>query len=221
MIIAELQNLLSTHLGEFIRESNFDRGELTIEIAAQDIKSVCLILRDNPVFRFEMLMDLAGVDYLHYGLSEWTTDSATSTGFERGVKPLEQVTNPWTKPRFAVAYHLLSIFYNHRLRIKVFLPEENPMVDSVTNIWPSANWYEREAFDLYGILFANHPDLRRILTDYGFVGHPFRKDFPLSGHVEVRYDKKQKRVIYEPVDITPRVLVPKIIRTAELKKEGI
>ena len=221
MIIAELQNLLITHLGEAIQDSYIDRNELTLEIKASDIQSVGLLLRDNPVFRFEMLMDLAGVDYLHYGLSEWTTDSATNTGFERGVKPLEQIAHTWTKPRFAVAYHLLSIFYNHRLRIKVFLPEIDPIIDSVTNIWPSANWYEREAFDLYGILFSNHPDLRRILTDYGFIGHPFRKDFPLSGHVEVRYDKKQKRVIYEPVDITPRVLVPKIIRTTELKKEGI
>jgi NADH-quinone oxidoreductase subunit C len=159
-------------------------------------------------------MDLCGVDYLHHGCSEWETTEASLKGFERGVHALDpSKTNPtWDKPRFAVVYHLLSINKNQRLRLKSFVPDDTLMIDSVTAIWNSANWYEREAFDLYGILFANHPDLRRILTDYGFIGHPFRKDFPLVGNVEVRYDAKQERVIYEAVDIVPRTLVPKVIR---------
>ena len=189
-------------------------GEITLEVRADQIKVICLALRDLPEFKFEELMDLCGVDYLYFGIDEWTTERATSTGFERGVKPIQSQVpdSAWEKPRFAVVYHLLSITHNHRVRVKAFVDNDNPIIDTVTNIWSSANWYEREAFDLYGILFSGHPDLRRILTDYGFVGHPFRKDFPLSGNVEVRYDKKLGRVIYEPVDIEPRVLVPKIIR---------
>jgi NADH-quinone oxidoreductase subunit C len=189
-------------------------GEITLEVRADQLKLICLALRDLPEFRFEELMDLCGVDYLYFGIDEWSTERATSTGFERGVKSIQSQVpdSTWEKPRFAVVYHLLSITHNHRVRVKAFVDNENPIIDTVTNIWASANWYEREAFDLYGILFSGHPDLRRILTDYGFVGHPFRKDFPLSGNVEVRYDKKLGRVIYEPVDIEPRVLVPKIIR---------
>ncbi|MBS0288048.1 MAG: NADH-quinone oxidoreductase subunit C [Proteobacteria bacterium] len=196
-------------------------GELTIEIPCHAILKVCTRLRDDGAFRFEMLMDLCGVDYLQYGCSEWETFEATSTGFERAVEPISKVreNSNWQKPRLAVVYHLLSISLNQRIRIRAFVPDHDPVIDSVVSIYNSANWYEREAFDLYGILFANHPDLRRILTDYGFIGHPFRKDFPLVGNVEVRYDAKQKRVIYDPVDIVPRTLVPKVIRKAKHQEQ--
>jgi NADH-quinone oxidoreductase subunit C len=189
------------------------KKEATLEIPKENLLEIALKLRDEAGFKFEALMDLAGVDYLHYGLSEWETTKATGTGFDRAVdksKKLQEIK--WDKPRFAVVYHLLSYTLNHRLRLKVFCDQDPPIIESVINIWPSANWYEREAFDLYGILFNNHPDLRRILTDYGFIGHPFRKDFPLSGTVEVRYDETLVRVIYEPVSILPRTLVPKVIR---------
>lgn len=191
-----------------------NQENVTIEVPATEIVNIAKQLRDTPEWAFEMLIDLCGVDYLHYGCGEWVTDKATSVGFERAVKPIQEAipNSPWKKPRFAVVYHLLSITHNHRLRVRAFVEDSNPIIDSVTSIWASANWYEREAFDLYGILFAGHPDLRRILTDYGFVGHPFRKDFPLVGEVEVRYDAAEGRVIYEPVDITPRTLVPKVIR---------
>lgn len=188
-------------------------GELTIEIPRDKLHEVCLSLRDEPVFNFELLIDICGIDYLDYGVSEWETNKATGSGFERAVDKVGKRVMAWDKPRFAVVYHLLSIKHNHRLRLRVFTENESPTVASVVNIWPAANWYEREAFDLYGIVFAGHPDLRRILTDYGFIGHPFRKDFPLSGNVEVRYDATEKRVIYEPVDIEPRILEPKVIRT--------
>lgn len=192
-------------------------GEVTMDVRPESLLFVCQRLRDDPAFRFEMLMDIAGVDYLYYGYSEWETTAATNRGFERAVRPISDLikNSTWTKPRLAVAYHLLSVTHNLRLRLKAFVADEDPIIDSVTGIWSAANWYEREAFDLYGILFANHPDLRRLLTDYGFVGHPFRKDFPLVGNVEVRFDAEQNRVIYEPVDITPRTLVPKVIRFAE------
>jgi NADH-quinone oxidoreductase subunit C len=193
-------------------------GELTLEISPKELDELhplFIKLRDDPRFLFEELMDVCGVDYLHYGMDEWSTTHATHQGFERAVRPISDI-NPnskWTKPRLAVVYHLLSLSKNQRLRVKVFLPDNDPTLLSVTSIWKSANWYEREAFDLYGILFEAHPDLRRILTDYGFIGHPFRKDFPLIGNVEVRFDNAQNRVIYEPVtSVTPRVLVPKVIR---------
>ena len=157
-------------------------------------------------------MDIAGVDYLYYGLAEWETTQATSTGFERGVDNEKIRIIPWDKPRFAATYQLLSVNLNHRIRVRAFVKGDPLMLDSVIDVWTSANWNEREAYDLYGIIFKNHPDLRRILTDYGFIGHPFRKDFPLIGDVEMRYDAKQERVIYEPVSIKERVLVPKVIR---------
>jgi NADH-quinone oxidoreductase subunit C len=219
--MSELHSALYSKLtARFTKENGLlsavlsSHNEITLEVNCPQIKAMALALRDEPDFKFELLMDLCGIDYLYYGVDEWTTERATSTGFERGVKPIKtQVPDSaWQKPRFAVVYHLLSLTHNHRVRLKAFVDNENPIIDSVTDIWASANWYEREAFDLYGILFSGHPDLRRLLTDYGFVGHPFRKDFPLSGNVEVRYDKKLGRVIYEPVDIEPRVLVPKIIR---------
>src|SRR5690554_4854554 len=198
-------------------------GQLAYEVDAAALLDVCRTLRDDAAFRFEMLMDLAGVDYLVYGRDEWQTESATGTGFSRGVfrdqhifpaeRDDQDTTRYRPKRRFAVVYQLLSITHNWRLRLRTFCPDDaQPILDSVTGIWSSADWYEREAFDLFGILFRGHPDLRRILTDYGFIGHPFRKDFPVSGHVEMRYDPEKGRVVYEPVSIVPRTLVPKVIR---------
>jgi len=167
-------------------------------------------------------MDVSGVDYLSYGRSEWETASATSTGFSRGVsrgnapEAGERIAETKYEPsgRFAVVYHLLSVTHNHRLRLKVFCEDDQrPILDSVIDIWSAADWYEREVFDLYGIVFRGHPDLRRLLTDYGFIGHPFRKDFPLIGNVEMRYDSEKARVVYEPVSIEARTLVPKTIRS--------
>lgn len=214
MTIAQLTQQLQESFAPQIQSLTVAFGEVTLEVNADEIVTIAQRLRDENQFRFEQLIDLCGVDYLHFGCSEWETFSATSRGFERGVRPIAQ-SNPssqWKKPRIAVVYHLLSLTHNCRLRLKAFVPDNTVMIDSVVSIWNNANWYEREAFDLYGILFKGHPDLRRILTDYGFIGHPFRKDFPLVGNVEVRYDAKQKRVIYEPVDIVPRTLVPKVIR---------
>ncbi len=196
-------------------------GEVTIEVAPADLIEVCTRLRDQPQFGFEELIDVCGVDYLEYGSSEWATEESSSTGFSRGVKPgvnarLRFGDAPGfvsDRKRFAAVYHLLSVANNQRLRVRCYADNDAlPIVPSVIDIWSSANWYEREAFDLYGIMFEGHPDLRRILTDYGFVGHPFRKDFPLVGHVEMRYDPLQQRVIYQPVTIDPRVLVPRVIR---------
>lgn len=188
-------------------------NEITLEVPASDCYEVCKVLKKDKGFAFEQLMDLCGVDYLHYGLDEWPTDEASATGFERAVEYLsDKEIQLKASARFAVVYHLLSVSNNYRIRVKTFVPDESMLVDSVISIWNSANWYEREAFDMYGILFKGHPDLRRLLTDYGFIGHPFRKDFPLSGEVEVRYDAKQGRVLYEAVDIEPRILVPKVIR---------
>lgn len=200
----------------------------TMELMPQDWLQVAAELQQKSDLAFEMLTDLCGVDYLHYGVGEWRTDTATSAGFSRAVQPQDQLraadadqptstdtqVSTWHKPRFAVVYHLLSITHNWRLRVRVLLDEASALqVSSVTTIWPAANWYEREAFDLYGIEFVGHPDLRRLLTDYGFVGHPFRKDFPLIGEVEMRYDATLARCVYEPVSIEPRVLVPKVIRS--------
>jgi NADH-quinone oxidoreductase subunit C len=188
-------------------------GELTLEINKVDWLSRATMLRDAEPFLFVSLMDICGVDYLHYGQSEWQTESTTATGFDRGVESKKSLNMPvWEKPRFAVVYHLLSLQHNHRLRVRIFLDNEPPMIASVVSIWPAADWFERETFDLFGIWFDGHPDLRRILTDYGFIGHPFRKDFPLIGEVEMRYDAHMGRVVYEPVSIEPRTLVPKVIR---------
>jgi NADH-quinone oxidoreductase subunit C len=190
---------------------HFAPGELTLTVPADDIKPLCRALRDDASLRFEQLIDVCAVDYAAYGRSEWETEDASTTGFGRGVdRDLE--LNEDDPRRFAVVYHLLSLEYNRRLRLKAYVGGAQPMVDSVVEVWSAANWFEREAFDLFGILFRGHPDLRRILTDYGFVGHPFRKDFPLSGHVAMRFDPEQGRVVYEPVEIEPRVLVPKVIR---------
>ena len=188
-------------------------GELTLIVRPAELVEIGTALRDEAGLEFAMLVDVAAVDYLTYGRDEWKTLKATESGFSRGVMRGSPPVSPDTPRRFAVAYHLMSISLNQRLRIRCYPePGDPPRLPSVTDIWPSANWFEREAFDLFGILFDGHPDLRRILTDYGFIGHPFRKDFPLSGQVEVRYDPAQQRVVYEPVDIEPRTLVPRVIR---------
>ncbi|HEX4150588.1 MAG TPA: NADH-quinone oxidoreductase subunit C [Steroidobacteraceae bacterium] len=189
-------------------------GELTYEVRPNDLRQAATTLRDRPGLEFQMCMDVCGVDYLEHGRAEWKTEHATVSGFSRGVvHGMESGADEKPGRRFAVVYHLLSIARNQRLRLKVFCEDDvQPSVDSVTSIWAGVDWFEREAFDLYGIMFRDHPDLRRLLTDYGFIGHPFRKDFPLSGNVEVRYDPEKRRVVYQPVTIEPRVLVPKVIR---------
>ena len=189
-----------------------DRHELTLILNKRALIEAATQLRDMPQFRFDQLIDVCGVDYLTYGIAEWVTDKATGSGFERAVDQDGIRVESFSGSRFAVVYHLLSVKLNQRLRLKVFLDESDMCIPSIMPIWPSADWFEREAFDLFGFLFEGHPDLRRILTDYGFIGHPFRKDFPVSGHVEMRYDKASDRVIYQQVTIPERVLVPKVIR---------
>ena len=187
--LAALAENLKSVLGDRIAGIDESRGELTLVVNATDLLWVAAQLRDHAQLRFEQLVDLCGVDYLEFG------------------------NRPREGARYAVVYHLLSISRNQRLRLRVFAAEDDfPSVDSVNGIWPSANWYERETFDLFGIVFPGHPDLRRILTDYGFTGHPFRKDFPLSGYVEMRYDPDQSRVVYQPVSIEPRETVPRVVR---------
>lgn len=216
------QQALSDFAQKHNGELTFAKDEYTLTITSSNALNVCSALRIDSNFLFEQLIDIAGIDYLEHGKTEWKTKQATGTGFSRGVdentfgrftfddNPIQPTMD---EPRFAAVYHLLSVTKNKRLRVKALCEDNNfPTVPSVCSVWASANWYEREAFDLYGIVFEGHPDLRRILTDYGFVGHPLRKDFPLVGHVEVRYDPSQQRVIYEPVSIEPRVLVPKVIR---------
>ena len=189
---AGLAQSLKNLLGGRILNCSQHCSELSIEVDRSDIVEACTLLRDSTEVGFEQLIDLCGVDYSTYGMDE--------------------PSKSWTGSRYAVVYHLLSISHNHRLRVKTFLDDSLPIVDSITDVWPSADWFEREAFDLFGILFEGHPDLRRILTDYGFIGHPFRKDFPISGYVEMRYDPEKGRVVYEPVSIEPRTLVPRVIR---------
>lgn len=184
-------------------------GETTLEIARERLLETCLALRDEEAFCFEQLIDLCGVDYSLYGQSSRGVNGLIA---EDVIEFPDYPEQPWSGPRFAVVYHLLSIKRNERLRLRIFTDTEAPVVDSVIDVWPAANWFEREAFDLYGILFEGHPDLRRLLTDYGFVGFPFRKDFPLIGNVEMRYDPEKQRVIYQPVTIQNRVLVPRVIR---------
>ena len=187
--ISQLGETIAMVLGRKAKSLNIALGEVTVTVGAADYLDVALLLRDAPGCQFEQLMDLCGLDYSEY-----------KNGQYDGL-------------RYCVTVHLLSVSLNQRVRLKVFCPDDDfPVVDSVNDIWNSANWFEREAFDLFGIVFEGHPDLRRILTDYGFVGHPFRKDFPLIGNVEVRYDEEKKRVVYEPVSIDPRVGVPRVIR---------
>ena len=218
--LKQLANALEGKLSSKITSSSIALNELTVNIKSADLLDVCASLKKE--FNFDQLIDVCGVDYAHYGYDEWQTSSATGTGFSRGfnakthgrgqgVKQLDkQVEHP---SRYAVVYHLQSVSDNQRIRIKAWCDQdEMPMLASVVELWPAANWFEREAFDLYGIIFEGHPDLRRILTDYGFIGHPFRKDFPLTGNVEMRYDADKGRVVYEPVSIEPRVLVPRVVR---------
>ena len=197
------------------------RDEVTLEVAAADFSIVAKALRNEEEYSFDCLIDVCGVDYLSYGDDEWETTDVSSEGFSRGVDAEGPGRFTWAnrpqglgpENRFAAVAHLLSIKHNRRLRLRCFAPDNSlPIVPSLVDLYPVANWFEREAFDLFGIVFEGHPDLRRILTDYGFVGHPFRKDFPLIGNVEVRYDEEKKRVVYEPVSIDPRVGVPRVIR---------
>lgn len=209
--------------------AHFSDLELTIKETRQGV--ICTVpveswlevaksLRDERDFDFDQCIDVCGVDYLSYGETEWPTEDVTYTGFSRGIRGKGPGRFSWSERRketmtnrFAVVAQLLSLNKNHRLTLKCFAPDEGMLVvPSLVDIWPGVNWFEREAFDLYGIIFQGHPDLRRILTDYGFIGHPFRKDFPLIGNVEVKYDEDKKRVVYQPVSIEPRVLVPKTIR---------
>ena len=204
---ATLSEALGTVFADKFRlETAF--GAVTAVVGADRLVATMRSLRDLAKFRFETLIDLCGVDYSAYG--------ATSRGLaysSSDATPAEPLGERLHDRRYAAVYHLLSITHNHRLRVRAFAPDDDfPVLPSVIDVWPSANWYEREAFDFYGIMFTGHPDLRRILTDYGFVGHPFRKDFPLSGNVEMRYDPEQGRVIYQPVTIEPREVVPRIIR---------
>ncbi|KRT54420.1 NADH dehydrogenase subunit C [endosymbiont of Ridgeia piscesae] len=188
-------------------------GEVTMRVPRQRLLEVAVALRDEDAFRFEEVVDVCGVDYSTYGQGEWQTEQASAQGFGRGVQRDAELQLD-AEERFAVVYHLLSVANNMRLRLRVFGDAEQPVVPSVVEVWRGADWFEREAFDLYGILFDGHPDLRRILTDYGFIGHPFRKDFPLIGQVEMRYDPEQQRVIYEPVSIESRTLVPRVVRNS-------
>ena len=184
-----LSQNLQKHLGDRIVAMQLALGEVSIDVDVANYQEVMQLLRDEQELCFEELIDLCGIDYLTYGRT------------------------PWTGKRFAVVVHLLSITHNWRLRIRCFTTDDDfPSMPSLISVWNSVNWFEREAFDLYGIVFPGHPDLRRILTDYGFIGHPFRKDFPISGHVEMRYDSEQKRVVYEPVSIEPRENTPRIVR---------
>ncbi len=214
-----LADRLTEHFGARDCKVSTAPGEVTLVVPRESLLAIANLLRDHADFCCEQLIDVCGVDYAAYGHSEWVTAEASSSGFGRGVacgfEP-EGIEDP---KRFAVVYHLLSLTHNRRLRARVYAGAPQPMVDSVVTVWSSANWFEREAFDLFGILFSGHPDLRRILTDYGFVGHPFRKDFPLVGQVEMRYDPEQARVVYEPVNIEPRTLVPRVIR-ADTRCEG-
>jgi NADH-quinone oxidoreductase subunit C len=198
--LEKLSQSLQQVLGDRIQSLATDRGEVTLEVSAADYKAAARILRDNPALHFEQLIDLCGVDYSEYG------------GDAAAGRP---------SLRFAAVSHLTSIKHNVRLRLRAFAQDDGfPVLDSIVDVWPSASWYEREAFDLYGIMFAGHPDLRRILTDYGFVGHPFRKDFPISGYVEMRYDPEQKRVVYQPVTVEPRENTPRIVREAHYGDVG-
>ena len=215
--MADLAAALLARYPEGVVQHDERTDEVVFEVAPEALRQVAATLASEPGFAFAQLSDVCGVDYLAYGDDEWLTREATSRGYSRGVQRYDGRLDPdqASPRRFAVVYHLLSLSRNQRLRLRVWLTDTQfPVVDSVHDIWPAANWFEREAFDLYGIHFAGHPDLRRILTDYGFVGHPFRKDFPISGNVELRYDPEKGRVAYEPVQITPRVLVPKVIRPA-------
>ncbi|QOC22088.1 NADH-quinone oxidoreductase subunit C [Wenzhouxiangella sp. AB-CW3] len=208
-------------LGQRIVAITEHRRQLTVEISHEHWLDAAYVLRDEPALAFEQLSDLCGIDYLGYGDDEWETGDATRYGYSRAADALGPGRFAWSERpvsgdvpnRFAVIVHLLSLQHNRRLRLRCFAPDDElPVLPSLVEVWNSVNWYEREAFDLFGIAFEGHPDLRRLLTDYGFIGHPFRKDFPLIGNVTVRYDEDKGRVIYEPVEIEPRVTVARVVR---------
>ncbi len=214
--LERLVTLLDEKLGDRVDRCEIVNGQVIVQLPAASLRSVCQTLHDDPALAFEQCVDVCGVDYSEYGDADWQTQSASNQGFSRGVSvDSGSVANSFEGVRYLVAYQLISYSNNQRVRLKVPVPGEAPKLDSVADIWSSANWPEREAFDMFGILFDGHPDLRRILTDYGFIGHPFRKDFPLNGNVEVRYDPEKKRVVYQPVTIENRVLVPRVIREDE------
>jgi NADH-quinone oxidoreductase subunit C len=208
----QLTELLQNRFGELLESNVLALDEVTIEVSKSNLVEVCQALQSEADLAFTQLIDLCGVDYSTYGQTEWATDDATDEGYSRGVDKTLALQSKWTKPRFASTIHLLSMDHNVRMRVRTFVAEDDLVIPSITEVWNSANWYERESFDLFGILYNGHVDLRRLLTDYGFVGHPFRKDFPLIGNVEMRYDATEKRCIYEPVSIKPRITVPRVIR---------
>jgi NADH-quinone oxidoreductase subunit C len=217
-----LQSHIQSMIGDKLLDSKIAFNELTLDVKPDQWIDVATFLRDDEKSRFDQLIDLCGVDYLAFGSTEWETHSGNfsrgvgTKGFDRFDFDSQPESIEFDGQRFAAVIHLLSVEKNQRIRVRAFCADNDfPSIDSLVDVWASANWYEREAFDLYGIIFRNHPDLRRILTDYGFVGHPFRKDFPLVGHVEMRYDEEKKRVVYEPVSIDPRVLVPRVVREDE------
>lgn len=220
--IRTLETSIGQRFEDTVSDCLVERGELTVVVGHEHWIGVCSALREEDAFHFEQLVDLCGVDYSAFGDAEWATEQSSSQGFSRGVterttgRGADVVGRYARAPagtRFAVVCHLISYAHNARLRLRTFAPDDElPVVPSLIEVWPGVNWFEREAFDLFGIVFDGHPDLRRLLTDYGFVGHPFRKDFPLIGHVEMRYDPEKQRVVYEPVSIQPRVLVPRVIR---------
>ena len=212
----QLNDLIKQYLKSFEIVKINHRTSITLELKKDDLVEICTLLKETKALNFSMLIDLCGVDYLYYGIDDWETTKATASGFSRAVQKNTIIPDPdeeYQEKRFAIIYHLLSIEKNWRIRLKTFTGNANPpTVQSVTGIWGSANWFEREAFDLFGIHFNGHPDLRRILTDYGFIGHPFRKDFPLSGNLEVFHDDLEEKVKYRPVSIISRPGVPKVIR---------
>ena len=223
--VERLRAAIEARLGALVEASAIHAGQLTLITLRSNALALFEGLRDAPELDFSQLMDVCGVDYLDYGRSDWSTsDRASRSGFSRGVNASQSAHGPGSDAagarRYAGVYHLLSIRHNTRVRVRVYAEGEPPRLDSVVDLWPSADWYEREAFDLFGILFEGHPDLRRLLTDYGFIGHPFRKDFPLIGEVEMRYDPEKRRVVYEPVTIQERTLVPRVIRKDERYTDG-
>ena len=212
----QLNDLIDQYLNSFEIVKTNDDTSITLELKKDDLIEICSLLKNTEALNFSMLIDVCGIDYLHYGIGDWETTKATTSGYSRAVQQNTIIPDPdekYQEKRFAVIYHLLSIDKNWRIRLKTFTGSENPpIVQSVTGIWNSADWFEREAFDLFGIYFDGHPDLRRILTDYGFIGHPFRKDFPLAGNLEVFHEDLEQKVKYRPVSITTRPTVPKVIR---------
>ena len=212
----QLNDLIDQYLNSFEIVKTNDGTSITLELKKDDLIKICSLLKNTDALNFSMLIDVCGIDYLHYGVGDWETTKATTSGYSRAVQQNTIIPDPdekYQEKRFAVIYHLLSIDKNWRIRLKTFTGSENPpIIQSVTGIWNSADWFEREAFDLFGIYFDGHPDLRRILTDYGFIGHPFRKDFPLAGNLEVFHDDLEQKVKYRPVSITTRPTVPKVIR---------